>query len=397
MKKFLKILGWLLALVVIGAAVFFFKILPEKVDREANVVLAHAPYKISDKARQLHASLRVADLHADTLLWKRNPAKRQSRGQTDMPRFRDGGVALQVFATVTFVPGGMNETANKMQNDRMTLLAIAQAWPPRTWGLWGDSIFERAMYQSERLHKVERNSDGNFVIARTKSDLRNALKLRTLNKDILVGVLATEGAHPLEGDLANLDKLYDAGFRMIGLQHFFDNKLGGSLHGVSKSGLTPFGKEVVRKMVDKGMMLDVAHSSIKTVEDVLAITDAPMVVSHTGILSLCNHPKRNIPDRLMQRIADRGGLIGVGYWEMAVCDITPDGIAKMLIHGAEKFGVDHIALGSDFDGAVTTKFDTSELAVLTDALLKRGMSQADIRKVMGENQIAYFLKHLPDE
>jgi len=356
-------------------------------------VLAHSPYEISDKAKALHADLRVADLHADTLLWKRNPSKQHSRGQTDLPRFRAGSVAVQVFATVTFVPGGMNETANKMENDRMTLLTIAQAWPMRTWG----SIFERAMYQSERLHKVQKKSDGNFVIAKTKQDLRDALKRRALNQDVLVGVLATEGAHPLEGDMANLDKLYDAGFRMIGLQHFFDNKLGGSLHGVSKSGLTPFGKDVVRKIVDKGMMLDVAHSSIKTVEDVLTTTDAPMVVSHTGILSLCKHPKRNIPDRLMQQIADRGGLIGVGYWEMAVCDTTPDGVAKMLIHGAEKFGVDHIALGSDFDGAVTTKFDTSELAALTDALLRQGMTEADIRKVMGENQIAYFLKHLPDE
>jgi len=393
MKKFLKILGWLVLLGLIGAGIYVFKILPAKVDNSMNVVLAHKPYKISDKAKTLHASLRVADLHADTLLWKRNPAKRQTRGQTDVPRFQEGGVALQVFATVTFVPGGMNTNANKMENDRMPLLTMAQGWPPRTW----NSIYERAIYQSERLHKLERKSGGNFVIARTKSDLRDALKLRTLNKDILVGVLATEGAHPLEGDIEKLGKLYDAGFRMIGLQHFFDNKLGGSLHGVSKSGLTPFGKDVVRKVVEKGMMIDVAHSSIKTVEDVLAITDAPMVVSHTGILSLCKHPGRNIPDRLMHQIADRGGLIGIGYWEMAVCDSTPDGVAKMLIHGANKFGVDHIALGSDFDGAVTTRFDTSELAALTNALLRQGMSTADIRKVMGENQIAYFLKHLPDE
>lgn len=393
MKKILKAILWLFLLVVVGAAAYFFHFLPVKVDKGANIVLNHAPYIISEKAKTLHADLRVADLHADTLLWKRDPAKRQSRGQTDMPRFREGGVAVQVFATVTFVPGGMNETANTMDKDRMTLLTIAQGWPPRTWY----SILERALYQSERLHKLEKKSDGNFIIARTKSDLETALKLRVLNKDILVGVLATEGAHPLEGDIKNLDKLYDAGFRMIGLQHFFDNKLGGSLHGVSKSGLTPFGKEVVAKIVDKGMMIDVAHSSIKTVEDVLSITDAPMVVSHTGILSLCKHPKRNIPDRLMQKIADRGGLIGVGYWEMAVCDTTPDGVAKMLIHGAQKFGVEHIALGSDFDGAVTSEFDTSELAALTDALLRQGMSEANIRKIMGENQIAYFLKHLPDE
>jgi len=393
MKKFRKTFGWLIYLGLVLAIIFFFKILPKKADAGMNVVLDHKPYTISARAKTLHASMRVADLHADTLLWKRNPAKRHVYGQTDLPRFREGSVAVQVFSTVTFVPGNMNTDANKMEKDQMPLLTIAQAWPPRTW----TSIYERAIYQAERLHKVQNNSDGLFVIAKTKSDLKNAMKRRAQNNDIMVGVLATEGAHPLEGDIANLDKLYDAGFRMIGLQHFFDNKLGGSLHGVSKSGLTPFGKEVVRKIVDKGMMIDVAHSSIKTVEDVLALTGAPIVISHTGILSLCDHPKRNIPDRLMQQIADRGGLIGVGYWETAVCDTTPDGIAKMLIHGAGKFGVDHIALGSDFDGSVTTELDTSELAAITDALLRQGMSEADIRKVMGENQIAYFLQHLPDD
>ncbi len=393
MKKFIKTLAWLLVLGLIGGGIYVFKILPTQVDAGMNVVLDHKPYKISDEAKELHASMRAADLHADTLLWKRNPAKRYTYGQTDLPRFREGNVALQVFSTVTYVPGNMNTDANKMENDQMTLLTQVQAWPPRTW----NSIFERAIFQAERLHKVERFSGGDFIIAKTKSDLRDAMAKRANNHDIMVGVLATEGAHPLEGDIANLDKLYDAGFRMIGLQHFFDNKLGGSLHGVSKSGLTPFGKEVVTKIVNKGMMIDVAHSSIKTVEDVLAFTDAPMVVSHTGILSLCDHPKRNIPDRLMQQIADRGGLIGVGYWETAVCDTTPEGIAKMLIHGAKTFGVDHIALGSDFDGSVTTELDTSELAAITDALLRQGMLESNIRKVMGENQIAYFLKHLPGD
>ncbi len=393
MKKFGKWAVRLLGLALIGGGIYFFVILPTSVDRKTNFVEPHAPYVVSEQAKTLHADMRVADLHADTLLWKRNPVKRQKRGQSDFPRFREGSVALQVFSTVTFVPGGMNATANKMENDRMVLLSVAQAWPPRTW----NSIYERAIYQAERLHKAEQQAGGDFVIARTKTDLRNALKLRTLNRDIVVGVLATEGAHPLEGKLENLDNLYDAGFRMIGLQHFFDNKLGGSLHGAEKGGLTPFGQEVVKKIVEKDMMIDVAHSSLKVVEDVLALTDAPMVVSHTGILGLCNNPGRNIPDHLMQRIADRGGLIGVGYWEMAVCDTTPDGIAKMLIYGAEKFGVEAIALGSDFDGAVTTRLDTSELVAITDALLRRGMSEPDIRKVMGENQIAYFLKYLPDE
>ena len=393
MKKFLKIGLSVLILLLIGGYIYAFHILPPKIDAKMNVVFDHAPYKVSAQAKALHSTMRVADLHADTLLWKRDPTHRQTRGQTDFPRLREGSVALQVFATVTFVPGVMQHTGNVMEDDQMVKLTLLQKWPKRTH----HSIYERAIYQSERLHKAEKEAGGNFVIARAKTDLRKALAARASNKDILVGVLATEGAHPLEGKIENLDNLYDAGFRMIGLQHFFDNKLGGSLHGVSKGGLTPFGEEVVLAIVEKGMMIDVAHSSIKVVEDVLALTVAPMVVSHTGILSFCDHPGRNIPDRLMQQIADRGGLIGVGYWEMAACDTSPDQIAKMLIHGANKFGVESIALGSDFDGAVKTAFDTSELVALTDALLKHGMSEDDIRKIMGENQIAYFLNHLPDE
>ena len=393
MKKSLKIGLSLVALLLIGGYFYAFHILPPKIDAKMNVVFEHAPYKVSTQAKALHRSLRVADLHADTLLWKRNPLERQTRGQTDFPRLREGNVALQVFATVTFVPGVMQHSGNVMENDQMVKLTFLQKWPKRTH----HSIYERAIYQSERLHKAEAEAGDNFIIARTKTDLRKALKARKGNKDMLVGVLATEGAHPLEGKIDNLDNLYDAGFRMIGFQHFFDNKLGGSLHGVSKDGLTPFGKEVVLAIVKKDMMIDVAHSSIKVVEDVLALTDAPMVVSHTGILSFCDHPGRNIPDRLMQKIAHRGGLIGVGYWEMAACDTSPDQIARMIIHGANKFGVESIALGSDFDGAVKTAFDTSELAALTDALLRQGMSEQDIRKVMGENQIAYFLKHLPGE
>lgn len=392
MRAFGKGVLWLLVLVLIAASIFFFGVLPKSIDKKTNVVVPHAPYQISDQARALHKTLRVADLHSDMLLWNRDPAKRQKRGHTDFVRLREGAVALQVFATVTFVPKGMNETANTADSDAMTALTIAQRWPRATWG----SLFERAKYQAQRLQALEKSSNGAFVFARTKSDLQNALNARDTNKNILVGVMETEGAHPLEGKIENVDKLYAEGFRMFGLQHFFDNELGGSLHGLSKAGLSPFGREVVTAMTAKGMIIDVAHSSLKTVEDVLEMTDAPILISHTGIVSLCEHPKRNIPDHLLSQIAQRGGLIGVGYWEMAVCDTSPDGIAKMIMHGVKTFGVDHIALGSDYDGGTTTTFDTSELAVLTDALLKHGMPEADIRKVMGENQIAFFLKNLPD-
>ncbi|HHI88933.1 MAG TPA: peptidase M19 [Hellea balneolensis] len=391
MWYFFRRLGRFLMMVLVLGAGYFFLFLPAQFDRNVNVVVPHAPYVISPRARALHDSLRVADMHADTLMWKRDPLKRHKRGHVDVPRLREGGVALQVFSTVSYVPGGQNVKANRMSHDRIGLLDFAQLWPPATWF----SIRARALYQAKRLQSAAARSDGTLVVALSAKDMEDALALRALNPDIVIGILSSEGGHPLEGRIDNLDVLYAAGYREIGLQHFFDNRLGGSLHGVGKGGLTPFGREVVKRMLAKHMIIDVAHSSEKVVEDVLDLTDAPIVISHTGVRSLCNHPQRNISDALLKRIADRGGLIGIGYWKQAVCDPTPDGIARTIKAAAEKFGVDHIALGSDFDGTITSYFDTSELAVLTDALLKQGMSESDIRKVMGENEIAFYLANLP--
>jgi membrane dipeptidase len=117
------------------------------------------------------------------------------------------------------------------------------------------------------------------------------------------------------------------------------------------------------------------------------MTDMPVIVSHTGLHGRCP-VKRNFTDDLMLEIAASGGVLGMGYWAEVACgDITPSGIAKMIKAGVEAVGVDHVSLGSDFDGSVETAFDTSELPALTHALIEVGLSEADIRKVMGENLI----------
>ena len=361
-------------------------IIVPKVDADINPVTPHAPYPVSPEALVLHSQLRVADLHGDMLLWRRDPNTRQHRGHMDLPRLREGGVHVQVFSTVTKSPKGQNFDKNSGDGtDRITQLAIAQHWPIRTWS----SLKERALYQAERLRKIEAR-DTAFTIARTGADFETAL-----NDNHLIGILATEGAHPLEGDLANIDVLYDAGFRMVGLQHFFDNRLGGSMHGISEAGLTDFGKDAVKAVIAKGMIIDVAHSSEATVRDVLALTQQPIIVSHGGVRSLCPRTKnRNLPDDLLKQIADRGGLIGIGFFNGAICDITPRGIAASLIASAEILSVDHVALGSDFDGAVETALDASELSAITHELLEQGMAPDDIAKVMGENVITFFQDNL---
>ena len=205
-----------------------------------------------------------------------------------------------------------------------------------------------------------------------------------------------EGAHPLEGDVQNLDRLFDQGLRIVGLTHFFDNELGGSLHGVSGKGLSDFGRQVVERANELGMIIDIAHASPAMVADVLDMSADPVMLSHGGLDGACESA-RNLPDTLMQDFAARGGLIGIGYWDAAVCDASPKGIVTSIRYAIDLLGEDNVALGSDFDGTITAPFDTSELAILTETMLQSGFSEREIRKVMGENVKRFLLENLPDE
>jgi len=375
---------------VVAAAVAALAIVPGYLESTTNVVEEHAPYEIGEASSALHESLVIADLHSDTLLWARDPLSRADRGHVDVPRLVDGNVALQVFSVVTKVPQGLNYDENTADSDQITLLAMVQRWPARTWR----SLLERALYQAEKLQAAEADAPEALKVVRTKADLEAVLSARAEGKEIVAGLLATEGLHPLEGDAANVKVLYDAGYRMMGLHHFFDNKLGGSLHGLSGAGLTDFGKEVVRELEAQGVMIDVAHSSPAVVEDVLAMTDSPIFVSHTGVKGACN-TARNLEDDLMKRIAERGGVIGIGYWDGAVCKIDPANVVKSLRYAADLLGADHVGLGSDYDGGTTVLFDTSELAVLTEEMRKAGFTDEEIRKIMGGNVIRVFKEQLP--
>jgi len=384
MKRFLKWVGVLLLILSFAGFIGLSQFVWPKIDSDMNPVLAHKPYPVSDAAKTLHDELWIADLHADNLLWRRNPRKRNAHGHVDLPRLREGGVELQVFSTVTKSPRGLNFDGNDADApDDITRLAQAQLWPLRTW----DSIYERAAYQAQRLQKLERKSEVHIV--RTKSDMSKT--------DRVLGLLLTEGAHPLEGDIDNIKRLYDEGYRAMGLQHFFDNELGGSLHGRSQAGLTKFGRDAVQEMVRQDIMIDVAHSSVQTVRDVLALTDAPIFISHGGTIAHCPKTKnRNLPDNVLKQIAARGGIIGIGYFSGVICDISPDGIAAAIMDAVKLLGPDAVALGSDYDGTVAVSLDTSELAAITDALMRAGMNKDTIRKVMGENARRYFTENLPE-
>jgi len=383
-----------LLITLVGVGVFLI-VGPGMLEKSMNTVLEHPPYKISQAAQKKHDGLIIMDWHSDSLLWDRNLLKRSNYGHMDIPRLAEGNVALQMFTVVTKSPKGQNYESNTADSDSITMLAIAQLWPPATWS----SLYERALYQSRRLHDCASKEPERLKIIRRQSDLIKALEMRSKTKsngsgNIVLGLLGIEGCHCLEGKLENVKGLYDAGYRMISLHHFFDNELGGSLHGISRDGLNEFGRQVVRELERLEIIIDVAHSSPEVVDDVLEIAKRPVVVSHTGVHGICQ-TKRNFSDEQMQRIAGKGGLICIGYWKGAVCDISPEGIVKSLRYAIALVGEDHVALGSDFDGTTTTALDTSELSILTQKMMDHGFSDSEITKVMGGNSVRFLSSYLP--
>jgi membrane dipeptidase len=375
MKRLFWGAGGLLMLAVAG----FFGFAPGIVERGMNQVTGKT-WPVAPAAASLHKRLTIIDLHADTLMWKRDLLVESTQGHVDLSRLETGNVALQVFSSVTKTPRGQNYDRNSGDTDNITPLVIAQLQPTLTW----KSLAERSIWHARKLHEAVVRAQGRLRVVQTQDDLARLLADRATGVKVTGALLSTEGGQNLEGEIDNLARLYNAGFRMIGLVHFFDNDLGGSMHGVKKGGLTPFGAQVVREAEARGMIIDLAHSSAATFADVLKIATRPVVVSHGGVKGTCNTP-RNLTDDQLRALAANGGMIGIGYWDAAVCEPTPAATARAILHAVQVAGIDHVGLGSDYDGATTVGFDTAHINAVTDALLKAGMSEADIAKVMGDN------------
>jgi microsomal dipeptidase-like Zn-dependent dipeptidase len=363
--------------------------LPGIVERRFNRTLHAPPYQPSVQAQVLHRTLTVADLHGDSLLWGRNLLRRSSRGHIDVPRLAEGNVSIQAFTVVTTSPRGLNIYKNSDSTDMIHYIAMFEGWPPRTW----NSPKQRALYQAARLQKFADRSKGSLVILRTRQDLKSFLTTRA-STHAVAGFLGTEGAQPLEGRLENLDELYAAGFRMMAPTHFTDTAIAGAAAGMKKEGLTDLGRQWVRAMESHHMLIDLAHASPATLRDVTAMASRPLIVSHTGVKSTCDNP-RNLSDDELSAVARTNGVIGIGLWDTATCGSDARATAHAIHYAVNIVGSDHVALGSDFDGGVTTPFDSSGWALLTDALLQEGISEQDIHKIMGENVVRVLLETLP--
>jgi microsomal dipeptidase-like Zn-dependent dipeptidase len=386
----------------------------------------------------LHRRLFVADLHVDTLLWGRDALRRASRGHADLPRLRQGGVDLQVFAVPTNSPperpapgrpGGYCVSGE----DRNLIgpLSLVQAWPAATWS----DLRERAFHQARRLVDLEGRSGDparrgdvpELIVVRTAADLRRLVEASVRGEPVLGAVLGLEGAHWIGGPGATEDEvrarvqeLFEAGFRLFAHTHQFDNALAGSSEGCVAGSLTRHGEVALLEAERLGMVVDLAHISPIALRDALRILREPVVVSHTGVQGACEPPcqrPRNLSDDELRAVVRHGGVVGIGFWPEAVGAGGPAAILRAMAHAqqalrepaflAEMRRADpafepseHLAFGSDFDGAVTVPFDASGLPVLTHAMLRgvpsvHPFSPDEVRRIAGLNVCHLLARPLP--
>lgn len=383
-----RIAGISIALLAIAVAAFLL-LAPGIAERSMNKVVG-TQATVSARAQALHRTLTIADLHGDTLLWQRDLLERGNRGHIDLPRLQEGHVALQVFSSVSQTPAGQNYDRNE-DTDILWQLTIGQQQPPSSWF----SPLGRTLYHGVKLDRAVAASNGALVAIRTRGDIARLLAARRAGRNVTGALFSVEGLQNLEGDFANLDRLYRAGVRMAGLTHFFDNLVAGSMHGVRRGGLTPLGRRVVREMERRGMVVDIAHCSHACVADVLAMATRPVISSHGGVQATCSE-NRNLSDEEIRGVARTGGVIGIGVWDAAVCGTEPRDTARAMRHVRDLVGIDHVGLGTDFDGAVTAGYDVSRIALITQALIDEGFTEEEIAKAMGGNVLRVLGEVLPE-
>jgi len=363
---------------------------------------------ISERARRLHFSSIVVDTHDDTtqrfLDGKFDLGPRSATGSIDIPRMREGNLGAIFFSI----------------------------WMPSK--ITGPDAVDRAIVQIDAVREQVRRHPNDLVLATTAADIRGAHK-----RGKIAALLGVEGGHMINSDLGVLRAYAALGVRYMTLTHsgndeWADSSTDKAVH----NGLTDFGKDVVREMNRLGVMVDISHVSDKTFYDALETSKAPLIASHSSCRAICDAP-RNMTDQMMKDLAAKGGVVQVNYHVgflsqefrdaekanpelnkaisaevMKRCGdnegcqlIEGDRITREYVergklprvefskiiehidHAVKVAGIDHVGLGSDFDGANMPygMEDATKLPKITEALLQKGYSEGDVKNILGENTL----------
>jgi len=361
---------------------------------------------IAERAKKLHFSSIVLDTHDDTtqrfFSTDFDIAKRNADGSIDIPRMREGGMNAIFFSI--WIDGR----------------------------IMGPPAVQKALDQIDAVHENVRRNSKDMAFCRTADDVRRAHA-----QGKIAALMGVEGGHMIGNDIRVVRIFGDLGVRYMTLSHFYNDEWAdSSTDKPAHNGLTDYGKEIVREMNRQGIMVDISHVSDKTFYDALEISKAPLIASHSSCRALCNHV-RDMSDDMIKALAAKGGVIQINY-EMSFidqaykdasdklsggvvaifdrlkkeCGDNEDCIGKKMAemqrqavaegklphvsweriidhidHAVKLVGSDHVGLGSDFDGASMPEGmeDASKLPKITEALMRKGYSDDDIRKILGGN------------
>jgi microsomal dipeptidase-like Zn-dependent dipeptidase len=234
------------------------------------------------------------------------------------------------------------------------------------------------------------DSDGQLTTVRSRADLERCLAPGG-PVGILIGV---QGGHVLEGSPANIARLRDAGVRMFAPAHVMDNALVGSGTGRSAGGLSDYGRAVLAELERQSIVVDLAHMSRAGIDASLPLLRRPFVLSHTG-LSDAAPLRRNIPASLAGEVAAAGGLVGIMLSTQLLGGSTLAAAVRTLRAAVDATGADHVAIGSDMDGALRMLIDVEGLPALADALLESGLPAESVSGILGANAARFLRAALP--
>ena len=366
--------------------------------------------KLWKKAQEIHRKSIVVDTHNDILSMMTDEdydlgVSSVGKYHTDIARMKQGGLTAEFFSV----------------------------YIDRSYAQNGGSA-RRALDMIDYVYRAAERYPNDLMLAYSTSDIRRAKKQKKI-----AALMGIEGGHAIEDSLMALRDFYRLGIRYMTLTHNNTNNWADACCDTAKhNGLSDFGKEVVREMNRIGMLVDISHVSDKTMSDVLDISTAPVIASHSSARALGDRP-RNIPDDLLKRIAKNGGVVMVNFFPgfidknviaasrerdarlkpqmdelaakykddakkleeernklLAANPLPPTPLSVLIdhfVHIAKVAGVDHVGIGSDFDGVPSLPVgmeDISKLPNITYELLKRGYSEKDVKKILGENFLRAF-------
>jgi membrane dipeptidase len=353
------------------------------------------------RARKLMAEAVGIDSHIDTIqrvMMGEDLGDRHDVGHVDIPRLREGEMHAPFFAL----------------------------WVPVFFR--GAEAIRRTLDLRDAMQSALDTHKDQIELAMTAADIERIVKAHKI-----AAFLTVEGGHAIDDDLRVLRTYYQLGIRSMTLTHARNTNWADSASDTpAHNGLTDFGKEVVREMNRLGMLVDLAHVSDKTFYDALAVTTKPVIVSHSSMRALCNVP-RNVTDDMLRALARNGGVIGINFGmgfinprdaealraateteaeapsltgraldeyaaenaqklfgKRARVVATVEDVADHIDHAVKIAGIDHVGIGTDFDGIAGTANgleDVSKMPALVAVLLQRGYSETDLKKILGENSL----------